>query len=69
MPRKKPTANSMQVAAGKRGTASVRMNDAEIRRIDAAARLRGVSRGEILRGAGLAEADRIIRETAERRGG
>lgn len=66
MPRKKATANGLKVAAGKRGTTSLRMSDAEMRRLDAAARLEGVSRGEILRSAGLERADRIIRNAGTR---
>ena len=60
MPRKKVTANAAAVTSGGRGTVSVRMNDVEQRRIDAAARLDGVSRGEVMRRASLAEADRIL---------
>ena len=60
MPRKKVTANAAVVSQGGRGTVSVRMNDVEQRHIDAAACLDGVSRGQVMLRASLAEADRIL---------
>ena len=62
---KKITANRARRIRGSRGTTSIRVSDAEMRRLDAAASLEGVSRGSLLREAGLERADSVIRNAGK----